>query len=182
MSVASLEPLWAAASAYLIVAAPYLALAAVALALVILLVQMRLHRRLRRLALGRNGSLEESVTILAREMKEHKEFRAEVEKYLKLAEARMRGALSGIGVVRFNPFEGIGQGGNQSSAIALIDEHGGGVVLSTLYSRGRVAVYTKPLAAGTSSYELTQEERSAIEQAKEHIAKIKRLPAQAGSA
>ncbi len=144
------------------------------LALVILLVQLRLHRRLRRLALGRNGSIEESVTILSRDMKEHKAFRAEVEKYLKLAEARMRGALSGIGVVRFNPFEGQGLGGNQSSAVAFIDEHGSGVVLSTLYSRDRVAVYTKPLAEGTSTYELTQEELSAIERAKEHIAAIRR--------
>jgi len=174
MALASLQPFGAALAAYLTAAGPYLALAALALALVVLFVELRLHRRFTRLSLGRNGSIEESVAVLVREMKEHREFRDEVQKYLKLAEARMRGALSGIGVVRFNPFERQGLGGNQSSAIALIDEHGGGVVISTLYSRDRVAVYTKPLSSGTSTYELTQEERSAIERAKEHIASIKR--------
>lgn len=174
MSAASLQPYGAALAAYIHAAAPYLAAAACVLVLIVLMMEFALRRRLKRLALGRSGSIEESLAILAREMKEQKEFRTEVEKYLKLTEARLRGALSGIGVVRFNPFEGSGQGGNQSSAIALIDEHGGGVVLSTLYSRDRVAVYTKPLAAGASSYELTEEERAAIDRAKEHIAKIKR--------
>lgn len=165
---------FATASIYLHAASPYIAVAALLLALVALAMQWSLRRRLMRLALGRSGSIEESMSILLRDMKEHKAFRTEVEKYLKLAEARMRGAVSGIGVVRFNPFEGTGQGGNQSSAIALIDEHGGGVVLSTLYSRDRVAVYTKPLVGGESAFELTREEKAAIAEAKERIAKIKR--------
>ena len=173
MSVASLQPLWATIAAPLTAASPYLAAVALVLALAALVLLWLLRRRLKRLALGRGGSLEESIAILARDAKEQKEFRAEIEKYLKLAEARLRGALSGVGVVRFNPFEGTGQGGNQSSAVALVDEHGGGVVLSTLYSRDRVAVYTKPLQAGSSSYELTAEEKAAIEKAKEHIARIK---------
>ncbi len=174
MSFASLKPTWAIAAAYLHTAAPYIAAVAVVIGIAALIMQWRLARRLKRLALGRGGSIEESIAILTREMKEAKEFRVELEKYLKLAEARLRGAVSGVGVVRFNPFEGSGQGGNQSSAIALIDEKGGGVVLSTLYSRDRVAVYAKPLEDGKSSYEMTTEEKSAIEKAQAQIAKTKR--------
>jgi len=174
MSFASLKPGWVAAAAYLHVAAPYVAALAVLLALVAIIMQWSLRRRLVRLSLGRGGSIEESIAILTREMKEAREFRAELEKYLKLAEARLRGAVAGVGVVRFNPFEGQGLGGNQSSAIALIDERGGGVVLSTLYSRDRVAVYVKPLEAGKSPYELTAEEKSAIGKAQAQIANTKR--------
>ncbi|HEY6021221.1 MAG TPA: DUF4446 family protein [Candidatus Paceibacterota bacterium] len=174
MSLAS-NPLWASISVYLHLAAPYLAVVAVILGVVAVVMEISLRRRFKRLALGRTGSVEESVTILMRDLKELQGFRGELEKYLKLAEARLRGSVSGLGIVRFNPFGGVGQGGNQSSAIALIDETGQGVVLSTLYSRDRVAVYAKPIEAHTSSYELTAEEKEAIGKAKERVAKIKHV-------
>ena len=150
---------------YLMIAAPYLALAALIIAVAVLILELTLRRRFVRLALGRNGSIEESIGILSREVKELKEFRSELEKYLKLAEIRLRGAVSGVGLVRFNPFEGKGQGGNQSFALALLDEHHGGVVFSTLYSRDRVGVYGKNVLNGTSTNDLTPEEKAAIEQA-----------------
>ncbi len=117
------------ATAYLQLASPYLAAAAVVLALGCLVYVFFLTRRFKRLALGRTGNIEESVTIIKRELDELKDFRVELQKYLKGAEARLRGALTGVGVVRFNPFEGQGQGGNQSAAVALMDERGAGVVL-----------------------------------------------------
>lgn len=163
MSFAALYPYALVAQSYLSVAAPYMAAGAFVLVLVLLVLHLSLRRRLSRLALGRNGSFEESLGILSREMKEIKEFRAELEKYLKLVEARLRGAVQGIGVVRFNPFEGQGLGGNQSFAAAFLDEHQSGVVFSTLYTRDRVGVYAKPIDKGSSPYDLTPEEKSAIE-------------------
>ena len=81
----------------------------------------------------------------------------------------MQGAVRGVGTVRFNPFSGDGSGGNQSFSVALIDERLSGVVLSTIYARDRVGVYAKPIAAGASSFELTIEERDAIERAKKSL-------------
>lgn len=159
------------AKIYLTLAAPWLALAALVIAVVVLGLELGLRRRFMRLALGRNGSIEETIGILSREVKELKEFRGEVEKYLKLSETRLRGAVQGVGLVRFNPFEGKGQGGNQSFALALLDEHHSGVVFSTLYSRDRVGVYGKHVSTGTSTYDLTPEEKAAIEQAIQSIAK-----------
>lgn len=168
---AGLYPYFVVAKTYLTLAAPYLALIAVVLGIVLLFMHLSLRRRLARLALGRNGSIEETLSILMRDMKEFKEFRGELEKYLKLAESRLRGSVQGVGVVRFNPFTGEGQGGNQSFALALLDEQGLGVVLSTLYSRDRVGVYAKPLQAFASTYELSDEEKQAIERAREEIQK-----------
>jgi hypothetical protein len=159
------------AKQWLAAAAPYTALAALILLIIVLLMHVSLRRRLARLALGRNGSIEETISILMRDMKEFKEFRAELEKYLKLAEGRLRGSVSGLGIVRFNPFTGEGQGGNQSFALAMLDELGEGVVLSTLYSRDRVGVYAKPLSAFASTYEMSDEEKQAVERAREQIAK-----------
>jgi hypothetical protein len=169
MDAGSLYPYFIVAKTYLALAAPYLALGAVVLGVVVFFMQLSLRRRLARLALGRNGSIEETMAVLMRDMKEFKEFRQELEKYLKLAEGRLRGSVQGLGIVRFNPFASDGQGGNQSFCIAMLDEQGQGVVLSTLYARDRVGVYAKPLKAFASTYELSDEEKQAIEKAREQI-------------
>ncbi len=156
-------------------ATPFIALGACVLALLSLLYAMLLQRRLARLSLGRAGSLEETIVILSREMREMKEFKSEVEQYLKIVEQRLRGSVSGVGVVRFNPFVTDGQGGNQSFAIGLIDEEGSGVVFSTLYARNHVGVYAKPLLRGISTYELSDEEKRAVAEAKQSIAAHKKV-------
>jgi len=155
-------------------AAPFIAVGASLLALLSLIYATLLERRLSRLTLGRSGSLEETLTVLSREMREMQEFKGEVERYLKLVEQRLRGSVSGVGVVRFNPFVTDGQGGNQSFAIALLDEEGFGVVFSTLYARNHVGVYAKPLERGISTYELSDEEKRAIAEARQSIAAHKK--------
>jgi hypothetical protein len=65
-----------------------------------------------------------------------------------------------LGVVRFNPFHDTGS--DQSFAIALVDGHGNGVVLSSLHARDVTRVYAKPLQKWESTYQLTDEERQAI--------------------
>ncbi len=161
-------------SVYLTRAVPYLVVGALIFSLLALLLLFVLERRLNRLLMGRSGSLEETLNVLSREMKEMREFRGEIEKYLKLSEMRLRGSVQGVGIVRFNPFSGEGQGGNQSFSAAFLDEYGSGVVLSTLYARDRVGVYGKPLEGGRSTFELSNEERQVIQKAKESIASHKK--------
>ncbi len=172
MSFVSLQSYLVHVSNALIYAAPYMAAGAFVLSVLSLVLLLALRRRLVRLGLGRNGSIEESIAVLTRENKELKEFRRELEKYLKLAEGRLRGSVQGVGVVRFNPFVG-GQGGNQSFCVAFLDERGQGVVFSTLYARDRVGVYAKPLEGGISTFELSDEEKEAVERAKLQIAQNK---------
>lgn len=159
---------------YVRISEPYLVLGALCIALVAALYCLALHRRLRRLMTGRNGSMEETLGVLSRESREHKLFRAELEQYLKLAESRLRGSVQGLGIVRFNPFLGQGQGGDQSFAAAFLDEEGRGVVLSSLYARSQLGFYAKPLEKWASTYELTEEERQAIAQARERVASRKK--------
>jgi hypothetical protein len=69
-------------------------------------------------------------------------------------------SLQHLGVVRYNPFHDTG--GDQSFAIALVDGHGNGVVLSSLHARDATRVYAKPLQKWESTYPLTEEEKQAI--------------------
>jgi len=156
--------------AFLGITAPYIALVALILSCIAIVLLILANRRLSRLAPGPAGSLEETIVALSQDMKEMKEFRAELEKYLKFAEARLRTSVSGIGMVRFNPFSKNGFGGNQSFAVAFLDEKYSGVVLSSRYARDRVAIYGKPIEQGTSTFELTLEEQEAIKRAKNAIA------------
>lgn len=170
MSFASLQPFITQVSAGLTLAAPYMALGALIISLIAVVLLLAIRRRFIRLALGRSGSIEESISILLRDTKELQHFRVELEKYLKNAELRLRGSVQGVGVVRFNAFAGNGAGGNQSFSAAFLDEELSGVVLSTLYSRNHVGVYAKPVEKGSSTFELTEEEQGAISKAKLSIA------------
>lgn len=158
---------------YLVLAAPYTGAGAILIALIAVLYAIMLKRRLRKLSVAGIGSLEETLGQLIKDSKENKEFRAELEKYLKLAESRLRQSVQGVGVVRFNPFAE-GQGGNQSFCVAFLDEQGSGVVFSTLYARDRVGVYAKPVSQGSSSFELTEEEKQAIAKAEEQVGRARK--------
>lgn len=65
-----------------------------------------------------------------------------------------------VGIVRFNPFEDAG--GDQSAAIAILDDRCNGIVLSSIYSRGSSRIYAKPIMKGNSQYHLSDEEKEAI--------------------
>jgi hypothetical protein len=75
-------------------------------------------------------------------------------------EARSRGSLQHIGMVRFNPFEDTGS--DQSFAIALLDDRRDGIVLSSLHGRGQTRLFAKPVEGGESKHQLSDEEAQAI--------------------
>lgn len=81
-----------------------------------------------------------------------------------LAEEGLR-HLQKVGLVRFNPFTQVG--GNQSFALALLDEGGDGVVISSLFGRENTRVYAKRVRNFVSlDFELSPEEKNAVHLAK----------------
>ncbi len=84
---------------------------------------------------------------------------------LDLLSARISKQGHGVKIMRFNPFKDVG--GNQSFAVAIINEGGDGVVFSSLYSRERMSVFAKPITKGISDIELTIEEKAVVEQAQQ---------------
>jgi hypothetical protein len=67
------------------------------------------------------------------------------------------------GLVRFNPFPDTG--GNQSFALALLDESNDGVIISSLHSRTGTRIYAKAVVAGKTDTNLSAEEAQAIDEA-----------------
>ncbi len=94
-----------------------------------------------------------------------KESLKRISQKLKNLENKNKFSIQGVGIVRFNPFKETG--GNQSFSIALLDGNKDGVVITSLYGREGNRVFAKPIKKGKSEYLLTEEEKRAIEQAKE---------------
>ena len=82
------------------------------------------------------------------------------------AEDRLEGAVTRAGVLRYDAFNETS--GRQSSSVALLDEHGNGVVFSAILQREQARVYAKPLRGGSSELDLSPEEREAIRIAEEN--------------
>jgi hypothetical protein len=78
-------------------------------------------------------------------------------------EAASRLALQKVGLVRFNPFQD--SGGDQSFALALLDQAGSGIVLSSLHGRAETRIFAKPVTNGRSRHTLSDEEQQAIRSA-----------------
>lgn len=75
-----------------------------------------------------------------------------------------RNNLQKVGFMRFNPFDDAG--GNISFTAALLTAQDDGVVISSLHGREGTRVYAKSVRGGSSESELTEEEISAIKNAK----------------
>ena len=69
-------------------------------------------------------------------------------------------SVQGVGVVRYNPFPGVGS--NLSFSLALLDGRANGVVVSVITGRDGSRVYGKAVEGGTSTYPLSDEERQAL--------------------
>jgi hypothetical protein len=69
-------------------------------------------------------------------------------------------AFQRLGLVRYNPFEDTG--GNQSFALALLDQHGDGFIVSSLHTRTATRVYGKAITGGKADGALSDEEAEAL--------------------
>lgn len=78
-------------------------------------------------------------------------------------EGLIEGSVQRIGLIRYDAFEDVG--GRLSFSCALLDEHGTGVVMTSINGRQDTRVYAKPITHGTSTYNLSVEEEEAIRQA-----------------
>ena len=76
---------------------------------------------------------------------------------------QIEGSVRRVALLRYDAFEDVG--GRLSFSCAMLDEHGTGVVLTSINGRQETRVYAKPVAVGTSTYNLSAEEEEAIRQA-----------------
>ena len=145
-----------------------LAIALLALAVIVLArLHVRSERRWDRAFAGADGRSIES--LLQEHLVEKVRLEAEIESLtarVKRVEGAAETAKRHVGLVRFDAFEEIG--GSQSFALAVLDERGDGLVLTSIVGRETCRVFAKAIVAGRSEQELGGEERRAIRDAMEN--------------
>ena len=155
------DSLFSSSAGTMAVVALVLALLALGGVVLLLARQQRLLGQYQHLMTGTSGGNIEAM--LHDHIARVRETEARVEAVDRLARRLEKAAyfsLQHMGMVRYNPFQDTG--GDQSFAVALVDGHGNGVVLSSLHARDVTRVYAKPLQKWESTYSLTDEEKQAI--------------------
>jgi hypothetical protein len=138
--------------------------------LLLVVVVITQHLKLRRILRGKSGAdLEDSFKTIEKEYQEMRKFRHTINEYLASVEKRLGRSIQAVSTLRFNPWKGNGEGGNQSFASAFISEKGDGLILSSLSVRDRISVFAKPLENGKTTYELSDEEKNALSKALESV-------------
>ncbi len=131
---------------------------------------IRLEIKLKKLMSGKSGkSLEDTIISMKDEISQLKTFEKKSVSYFKNIEMRLQRSIQAVKTIRFNPFKGTGDGGNQSFSTSFLNENGNGVVVSSLHSRDRVSIFSKPLEKFKSQFELTEEEKEVVEESKKTL-------------
>jgi hypothetical protein len=85
---------------------------------------------------------------------------ARLDQRMGVAEARLDGAISHCGLIRYDAYNEMS--GRQSTSIALLDSSRSGVVLSSIHHRDQARLYAKQVSAGKGELKLSPEEEEAL--------------------
>lgn len=128
--------------------------------------QRRLLKRYQHLLNGRADlDLEGLLLAQAGEIQSQGQQIAELNKQVQTLTTNVQVHIQKTAIIRFNAFPDTGS--DLSFAIALLDAHHNGMVISNLYGRTESRVYAKPISNGASTYPLSTEEKQVIAKALE---------------
>ena len=85
----------------------------------------------------------------------------EIKAYYTKLDYDIGSSIQKVGLVRFNAFQNVGS--DLSFALALLDRENNGIVLNGIYGSDSSNIYAKPIKNGESTYQLSEEEKEAIE-------------------
>jgi hypothetical protein len=140
----------------------------VVIVIFMLIRMMVLGRRLKKLRksyvefMGTTGvqDLEQVIIGLKDRLSHQEEKAAQMKQAIDSIAQTLRSKKGNVGIHRYNAFSE--RGSDLSFSLAIVDEHEDGLVLSGLHSREHTFVYAKPVKQGQSDYQLTPEEKHAI--------------------
>lgn len=147
-----------------IVAIVVAAAAGVGLALVYRRLQR--YQRNQRVIMGSRGTVDivEHVSALDEKLVNMRLALEDLTLAVRDHDVRLDSAFSRVGIVRFDAYQDLG--GRQSTAVALLNSSGDGVVITTVVSRDFARMYVKLLKEGVPDIPLAPEESEAVEQAR----------------
>lgn len=110
-----------------------------------------------------NQPLDRLLEQVLSKQEENRTHIAAIEQQVERLHLLLQGCLQRVGLVRFDAFNDTA--GQQSFSVALLDNQGNGVVITSLFGRTESRCYAKPVAHGSSTHRLSEEEQAAIRQA-----------------
>ncbi len=114
---------------------------------------------------GASGaSLEDTIKTCLNSVTEIEKRNELISKHALVLTEKVSHAIRNIQTLRYKAYEV--NGSNQSFSVALLDELGNGVIISSLHSHDRMSTFAKPVEKYTSTYELTEEEIHVLTEAK----------------
>ena len=126
----------------------------------------RMLRQFRQLSSGIEGQpLDELLQKILDRSETDSKTLARLEADLRALGTEVQTHVQNVGLVRYNAFNDTG--GDQSYALALLDDHGDGALVNGLFHRTECRVYVKPVQEWKSTYSMSDEEAEAIRRAKE---------------
>lgn len=132
---------------------------------IVTLYAMYLDHKIHRFTRGQSGaSLEEIMKACVDSVSKIEERNELISKHALTLDERVSHALRNAQTIRYKAFDA--NGSNQSFSIALLNEKGNGVIISSLHSRDRMSTFAKPVQNYESTYELTEEETLTVTDAK----------------
>ncbi|MCF7843696.1 DUF4446 family protein [Candidatus Gracilibacteria bacterium] len=135
-----------------------------ALILVIIYV-VHLHKKIHNLTRGQSGeSLENIIKTCVDGVAEIEKRNELISKHAISLDTRVSHALRNAQTIRYKAFET--NGSSQSFSIALLNEKGNGVVITSLHAHNHTSTHAKPVEKYSSTHELTEEELAVIEEAR----------------
>ncbi len=120
-----------------------------------------LYKKIKRITAGSHGSFEEIIGEVQTKLTDYEEFKEKIrDAHITLNEkaSSIKGCLD---CYSFKAFDGLG-GGKNSFVTAFLNEHGDGILLSTIDTRERVNIFAKPIEAWQSERTLTDEEQEVL--------------------
>lgn len=142
----------------------YLFVGIMAINIILLIWVALLHKKWGTIFRGGSGDVEGMVRAIRQHQDSMSTDILELVRRMEHVEMYLPKNIRRVGLVRYNPFSDAG--GDQSFALALLNDDGDGIVLSSLYGREMNRVYAKPIEKWISKYQLSDEERQSIQNAK----------------
>ena len=115
--------------------------------------------------IGNGNNIDEMLKKYIQDVKEIKIDNSEIKAYYTKLDNDISSCIQKAGILRYNAFRDVG--GELSFAMALLDREDSGIVLNGIYGSESSNIYAKPIKMGQSTYQLSDEEKYAIELAQQ---------------
>ncbi len=133
--------------------------------ILLLLYTAYLHHKIYRFTRGKtSSSLEEEIRSCVDGITKIEERNELISKHALILEEKVSHSLRNTQTVRYKAFDT--NSSNQSFSIAFVNERGNGVVVSSLHAHDRMSTFAKPVQNYKSTYELTDEEKQTLDDAR----------------